>query len=199
MKKAIFLCSLTMIMAGCAATDGDWPSLRTPEEKQALAQGKPLSTASAAPAAAAPESAASAPVSASVPASSATSAPTPALSALAARLAEERRDFDVSYARWEKQKQAVDTAVAAATGAAPASEAWSKAQLELSRLSQAGAKFDEIRTTTNRVAGDLAVLAVSGMDVSATLGDTGRLIRRVDEALEQHRAAAEAADKRLKK
>lgn len=175
-------------LAACANMQGDWPSLKTPAERQA---GTCNDTQIAmAELQAAPQTAPS-PVTDSASPGTVTSstAAAPNVAAVSTRLAEEKRDFDSALASWTKQRAATESAANAARTAAPASEAWATAQLELTRLNQSAARFDQIRDAVNRVTGDLALLAANGADVSATLVEAGQLLRRIDEAAAAHQAA----------
>lgn len=164
-----------MPLAACAASGGEWPSLKTPAEKRADAGDAPVAMAEA-------DAPAARPAPVATPA-------TPDLAAIRARLAEERRDFEVAAKRWASQQATTEAAVTAARGAPAASEAWAKAQIELTRLSEAAAKFDDTRASVNRCAGDLAVLAAGGTDTNAILGDAGRLLRRIADAQAAHTEA----------
>lgn len=181
-------------LAACASMEGDWPSLKTPAERQAgtcdnaqlaLAdlQTAPKPVASGlTPDAATPGAATAGPATPGAAAA-------PNVAAVATRLAEEQRDFDTALASWTKQRTATESAASAARNAAPASEAWATAQLELTRLNQSAARFDQIRDAVSRVTGDLALLAANGADVSATLVEAGQLLRRIDEAAAAHQSA----------
>ena len=179
-------------LAACASMEGDWPSLKTPAERQAgtcndtqLAMAEPQPAPQPAPqtepkpvaGTAAPDSVASG------------AAAAPNVAAVATRLAEEKRDFDSALASWTRQRAATESAANAARNAAPASEAWATAQLELTRLNQSAARFEQIRDAVNRVTGDLALQAANGADVSATLIEAGQLLRRIDDATAAHQAA----------
>lgn len=172
-------------LAACASMEGDWPSLKTPAERQAgtcdnaqLAMAEPQTPSQPAPATATTGSSASG-----------TSAAAPNVAAVATRLAEEQRDFNAALESWSRQRAATESAVGAARNAAPASEAWATAEMELTRFNQAAARFDQIRDAVNRVTGDLALLSASGADVSATLAEAGQLLRRIEEATAAHQSA----------
>lgn len=171
-------------LAACASMEGDWPSLKTPAERQA-------GTCDNAQLALADLQTAPKPVASGLTPDAATAgaAAAPDVAAVATRLAEEQRDFDTALASWTKQRTATESAASAARNAAPASEAWATAQLELTRLNQSAARFDQIRDAVSRVTGDLALLAANGADVSATLVEAGQLLRRIDEAAAAHQSA----------
>lgn len=176
-------------LAACASMEGDWPSLKTPAERQAgTCDNAQLALADVQTA---PKPVASSTTPGAAPSGTATAgaAAAPNVAAVATRLAEEQRDFDTALASWTKQRTAAESAASAARNAAPASEAWATAQLELTRLNQSAARFDQIRDAVNRVTGDLALLAANGADVSATLVEAGQLLRRIDEAAAAHQSA----------
>lgn len=178
-----------MPLAACANMDGDWPSLKTPAERQAgtcndqVAMAEPQSVA-----ALTQGTGAQAALPAGAQSAGATAA-APNVAAVATRLAEEQRDFDSALESWNKQRAATEAAASTARRAAPASEAWATAELELTRFNQSAARFEQIRDAVTRVTGDLAVLAASGVDVSATLREAGQLLRRIDEATAAHQSA----------
>ena len=174
-----------MPLSACANMDGDWPSLKTPAEQRAgtcdnlqVAMADPRSVAALQQAGGAQPP--QAPQGAAAPAVDA--------AAVAARLAEEIRDFQAAQTTWSSQRTATEAAVNAARTAAPASEAWATAQLELTRLNQAAARFDQIRERVALLTGDLARLAAGGADVSAPLAEAGRLLARIDESAATHQA-----------
>lgn len=176
-----------MPLAACANMEGDWPSLKTPAERQAgtcndtrLALAETPVRGSGAETAAAQAGSGG-----------------PTLAAVATRIAEEQRDFTMALQNWTKQRAAAESAVNAAAGAAPASQAWATAQLEMSRFDQTAARFDQIRDAVSRAAGDLAVLAAGGANVSTTLMEAGQLLRRIDDAIAAHQAVAGPLQARL--
>lgn len=190
MRLVSLLAAVTCLtpLAACANMKGEWPSLKTPAERQAgtcdnlevaMADRQSLAalTAQGTGAQGVPQPSATGTVAG------------PTLAAVATRLAEEQRDFDTALQGWTRQRAATESAVNAASNAAPASEAWATAELELTRFNQSAARFDEIRDAVNRVTGDLALLAASGTNVSATLAEAGQLLRRIDDAAAAHQAA----------
>jgi hypothetical protein len=179
---------LLLLLPACSAADGKWPSLaRRPGE---------LSTTQTAPAASA-----SAPVAgpASEAAVAADAAPAGPAVVAAARLSEIQRDVAEADARWRRQNEATQRAVAAARGTAQSSEAWAGAQLELSRLEKAGAALRELRERLDSVSGELAVASAAGANVAEPLGTAGRLIERVESLRAEQGQAFEAAQRQLQR
>ena len=176
MRPALFLLLAT---AGCAATaQGEWPSLaRRPGEIESGARAAP---------------AAEPPAETSAPAGD------PAPDAVAAgRTADAAREFDEVRARWERQRTATEAAVAAARGTTPSSQAWAKAQLELTRLERIGAEMSDLRDRADAIAGDLAQAATQGTDVRAALEAVGALIGRIETARAAHLQLFEASQRSL--
>lgn len=171
-----------MPLSACASMEGDWPSLKTPAEQRAgtcdnleVAMADPRSVASL-------QQAGSAKPDVSAPAAEA--------AGVAARLAEEARDLKMAEETWTRQRATTESAVKAAANAAPASENWATAELELTRFNQAAARFEQIRERIALLTSDMARLAASGADVSASLAEAGRLLRRIDDALAAHQTVA---------
>lgn len=190
--------SALLALPACASMDGSWPSLRTPAER---ASGKCEQTqpALADTGETAPQPAAAAPAQAGTAGTPAPQSAAPSVRAIAARMAEEQRDFDAAAQEWNRQRAVAEKAAAAARGAAPASEPWATAELEISRLNQTAARFDETRATVDRMAGELAVLAANGTDVRATLVEVGRLISRIEAAQSAHTSALPALQANLRR
>lgn len=181
MRRAplILLAAPVAGLAACAGTPGDWPSLNLrPEERQALAMAD------------APQDQ----PDASQPAPSAAQS---AVLDARTRLATVTRDLDTATQRWTEQEAATRAGVAAAKGARPNSDAWSKAQLELSRLEQIGNQLAALRDRINAIAGDLALAANNGGNVDAALAQTGALLSRLVKLQSQHAQAFAAANAAL--
>lgn len=177
-------------LAACANMDGQWPSLKTPAEQRAGACDD-LQTAMAemqAPPAQATGAQATG-AQAQPPATDTGTGTAPNLAAVTTRLAEEQADFNTALENWNRQRTATESAVNAARNAAPASETWATAELELTRFNQNAARFEQIRDSITRLTGDLALLAANGANVSATLAEAGHLLRRIDDALNTHQSA----------
>ena len=182
-------------LAACANMDGQWPSLKTPAEQRAGACDD-LQTAmaemQAPPAQATGAQATGAqaqPPATDTGTDTAPNLAAPNLAAVTTRLAEEQADFNAALENWNRQRTATESAVNAARNAAPASETWATAELELTRFNQNAARFEQIRDSITRLTGDLALLAANGANVSATLAEAGHLLRRIDDALNTHQAA----------
>lgn len=180
MTRTILL--LCLMLAACAASEGPWPSLaRRPGE---------VGTTSAQPAE---------PASASAPASPPVASATGDIAAADARLAQTAVDLEMTTARWQQQRGETERAVAQARGTAHSGPAWARGQLELSRLDKLGAQFSDLRARLDAVAGDLAVMAAGGMDVSASLRRTGELVARVSALQADHDRAFAAANADLQR
>lgn len=160
-----------LLLTACAGAGGNWPSLaRRPAEK--IAAGL------------------SAPEVEGMSADAATAAPSSTATIAVARISDADRDLAAIEARWKRQRAATEAAVVTARNAARDSDAWSGAQLELSRFGKIGAQAADARERLNAIAGDLASAAASGTEVSASLTATGRLIARADALLADHAKAA---------
>ena len=176
-------------LAACANKGGEWPSLKTPAERQAgtcndtqvVKADLPFAETGAPPAPTGQNMAGQN--------KAGQNSAEPGVAAVTARLADEQRAFSMALESWNKQRGVTEAAVAAAKNAAPASEAWATAELELSRFNQTAARFDEIRDAVNGMTGDLALLAANGANVSASLTQAGQLLRRIDDASSAHLAA----------
>lgn len=176
---------LPMILAGCAATaDGEWPSLaRRPGEIETGARAEPVAET---PPAAAATAAPAAPAAADATVVTA-----------AARIADIARELSDVESRWGRQRAATDAALAAARGAAPSTPAWSKGQLELTRLERLGATMSELGDRANAIAGDLAQASAAGSDVKVALDSAGVLLGRIETARAEHLTVFEAAQRTL--
>lgn len=175
---------LLLAVTGCAATaDGEWPSLaRRPGEIEAGTRA----AAETPPEAATPVTAAPAPAGDNA-----------AVVTAAARIADIAREFTELEGRWARQRTATDTALTAAKSAAPSTPAWSRAQLELTRLERLGATMAELGDRANGIAGDLAQAAAAGSEVKAALDSAGVLIGRIEAARADHLTVFEAAQRTL--
>ena len=169
--RPILLLALTLV-ACAAGPGGNWPSLaKRPAEK--IAAGL-----------------ASAPAAAAVP--STPDAPPPTAPVAMARVAEAGTDLDALDKRWAAQKATTEDAVAKAKTAARESDAWSTAQVELTRFQKVGGQATDIRSRLDAIAGDLASAAAKGEDVSAPLAAAGKLIDRADALAARHAETAQA-------
>lgn len=173
---------LPLLLAGCAATaDGEWPSLaRRPGEIETGGRAEPVAE----------------PVAAT-PAPAAPAADDAAVVTAAARIADIAREFAEVQERWGRQRGATDAALAAARSAAANTPAWSKAQLELTRLERLGATMGELGDRANAIAGDLAQASAAGSSVKPALDSAGALISRIETGRAEHLTAFEAAQRAL--
>lgn len=173
---------LPLILAGCAATaDGEWPSLaRRPGEIETGGRAEPVAAATPVVAPATPPA-----------------PPDVTVTAAAARIADISREFTELAERWGRQRVATEAALAAARSAAPSTPAWSKGQLELTRLERLGATMSELGDRTNAIAGDLAQASAAGSDVRVALDSAGVLLGRIETARAEHLTVFEAAQRTL--
>lgn len=168
-----FMALLVVILAtACAGKGGSWPSLaRRPVEGPIPVVVTALAgQASVAPA---PE------------------APPPAIADVAARLSTIERDRVDIGMRIATQLAATRSA-AAARGSRTDGDAWSKAQLESSRLERLGNQASDLHDRLDAIAGMLAEVGATGADVATPLKATGQSIGRV-RALEAEVTAGVAA------
>lgn len=161
-----------LLLSACAGAGNNWPSLaRRPAEKIAAGLSAPADAPSAA-------------------SEAATAPPSSVVTVAAARISDSDKDLTGIETRWKRQETATQVAVATAKSAARDSDAWSAAQLELSRFGKIGAQASDARERLNAIAGDLAVAAANGSDVASSLAATGKLIARADALIAAHSAAA---------
>lgn len=180
MRTAALL-PLVLTLSACAAADGEWPSLAKRPGELAPQAAVALSGAGAAPASGGEATAAAAPV------------------VVSARLAEATADVERAAQRLAEAQRNADSAAAAAAGASAGSEAAAKAQLELSRLERAGAQIIDLRDRLDALAGDAALAASGGANVSGDVAALGRLIARADALRADFDRGFAAARERLAK
>jgi hypothetical protein len=185
-KKPLMGALVLASLAACAGRGSDWPSLMTADERRT---GK---AAIAAPPAPAPATAPAEPAAPPPPPQPVVvdTAAAALVRAQIARLSEARRDAEYISARWQKQRLVLAESLKAIKSKGPADSNWNKAQLELTRLNQIAAEWDDLTTVLNGVAGQLAVGAHGGAVIAAPLAETGAL-------LAQTSAAKQAADVEL--
>ena len=159
---------LVFLATGCAGNGGSWPSLARrpiegmrvpPTAKAVSAPVTPMTLPTAAP------------VPAPLP---------PALGDVPAQLATIDRDAAHLGTRIGDQRGAAADAATAAKGSKADSEAWAKAQLELTRLERLGNQVGDLRGRLDAIAGELAAAAAGGSDVAVPLKATGTVIGRID-------------------
>jgi hypothetical protein len=176
-------------LVGCASRGRDWPSLMTPEEQRT---GLPA-TATVPPETPEARSAGRAPLPAVTPDPTASTptvpGPTPdatsstaSIRAQTSRLAEARRDSSYILERFKKQKDILANAVAGIKTNGPGDSQWNKSQLELTKLNQIAAEWDDLEAIVDHVAGQLAISAHQGAVVTAPLADAGVLLVQIDQA-----------------
>ena len=178
--------SLLLAVTACAG-GGAWPSLaRRPIE------GPPLAVPAGRCAAAVPPTCGPA----VAPAVAAVTPPSPvapvAIDDIAARLTVIDRDLTDAAARLAEQRSKATAAGNAARGTATGSEAWTRAQLELTALDRIGNQIGDLRERIDAVAGTLAAASAGGSDVAAPLAATGRLEARAMALQADYTAAAAA-------
>lgn len=113
--------------------------------------------------------------------------PSPGLTDVAARLATIERDRVALDVRVSAQLATLRSAMAA-RGRQTEGDAWSKAQLESSRLDRLGNQASDLHDRLNVIAGLLAEVGATGTDIAGLFGTTGQTINRV-RALEAEVAA----------
>jgi hypothetical protein len=179
MAQSLLALPLLLVpLSACASADGPWPSLMTAEEAARAPQAagvppKPVQIAQAAPEALTPA--------------------TPGQLMLI-RVGEQRRAFEFAKGRYERQLAAFTAARKAVSGAPGASNvSWTTAQLELSRLNQSVAGISDVISAGNGLAGDIAMQAASGADVSAALRQLGSLLAEARSLQDSATAAAKSA------
>ncbi len=183
-------CSLSVALAlvslaGCAGRGRDWPTLMTAEEQRT---GKPASTTQApVPAIIAPAVTAKPPEVAN----------TALMRAQISRLAEARRDASYIQERWTKQQLVLATYAAGIKSKGPGDAQWNKAQLELTKLNQIAAQWDDLETVVNNVAGQLAISAHQGGDVTAVLAESGALLSLIETAKSEAARATDALRRKI--
>jgi hypothetical protein len=99
-----------------------------------------------------------------------------------ARLAEAQRDDNYIAERWHKQQKIMVETIAGIKKRGPSDGQWNKAQLELTRLNQIAAEWDDLDMVVNRVAGQLAMAAHNKADVSMALAEAGGLLLKMQAA-----------------
>ncbi|TRW14925.1 hypothetical protein [Glacieibacterium frigidum] len=152
---------LLLALGGCASSGNEsWPSLATrPGEVQPLVQ-RPAITAATAEAPPAPRSAAT--------------------SDAEARLSSLERDITALAARIATQRKASTAATSAAGGQAASTEAGATAEVEATRAARLASQAGDLRDRLDALAGDLARRGAAGEDVSAPLKRLGAAIDRVE-------------------
>jgi hypothetical protein len=168
-------CAAIMVLAaaGCAGRGKDWPTLMTPEE-QRTGKATTMAAEPPQPVMIVPE----APRQPKLPDAGATEL----IRAQTSRLAQAQRDADYLSARWNKQQASLAATGAGIKQKGPADRQWNKTQLELTKLNQIAAEWDDLEGIVNRVAGQLAVAAHQGNEVASALADTGALLARIEAA-----------------
>jgi hypothetical protein len=167
-----------LAVAGCAGRGKDWPSLMTPEEQRTGKTATNATPPSPVVVAAEPPAAAAPPPPPKLPDAGATEL----IRAQTSRLAEARRDADYISERWRKQQASLAATGAGIKQKGPGDAQWNKSQLELTKLNQVAAEWDDLETIVNRAAGQLAIAAHQGNNVSSALADAGALLARIEAA-----------------
>jgi predicted amidohydrolase len=149
------------LLTGCAAADGEWPSLARRPAEVVVAP--------------APEAA---------PAVPAASAPVPA--AITARIEAAAREADEIAERLKAQI----AVVAAARGGAAGSPGWAALQLEISRLEKIGNQLAEARRGADAIAGDLAAAGADALAAGALIARIESLRAEYQSAFDAAQARA---------
>jgi hypothetical protein len=196
MDMTYLRCSLNVALvlaslAGCAGRGRDWPTLMTAEEQRT---GKPASAAQTSPTAPAGTPAGVAVVATPKPPGTANSA---FVRAQISRLAEAQRDAAYIQERWTKQHLALTVIAAGVQSKGPGDTQWNKAQLELTKLNQIAAEWDDLETLVNKVTGQLAIRAHQGEDVITVLADSGALLAQIETARAEAARAREVLRRKI--
>ncbi len=193
LKMGLLLVLVVGSLGACVGRGRDWPSLMTPEEQRT---GKPSASVPAGPTAeAAPQAVVAAPqppAETVAPTADANPAAAALMRAQIARLNEAKRDADYISDRWQKQRTMLAQSVAGIKVKGPADSGWNKAQLELTRLNQIAAEWDDLMTVANDIAGQCAVAAHGGAAVAATISDVGALLADIAKAKQDTNASIAA-------
>ena len=190
MRSALIL--VVVLVSACAGKGGVWPSLaRRPIEGSvpitAAVPTDPSVTVAA--------FAVSPPAVVTPP--PAVAAPPPTVADVAARLAIIERDR-ADLATRVLAQLAMTRRAAAARGSRNEGDAWSKAQLETTRLDRLGNQAGDLHDRLNIIAGMLAEAGAAGADIASPLKATGQAIDRV-RALEAEVAAGMAGESSAKR
>lgn len=197
MRIAVLL-FLTVAVTACAGTGGAWPSLAPRSIEKTVASGMDASIIVASTAQSLPPSHSPPPQPMSTsPTSDLTRqllpprVPSPDIADVAARLSTIERDRTDLAARITSQLAATRSATAA-RGTKTEGDAWSKAQLETTRLERLGSQVSDLYDRLDVIAGTLAEAGANGAEVAGPLKTTGQAIGRV-RALEAEVSAGLAA------
>ena len=188
MRVAVLL-FFTASITACAGTGGAWPSLAPRPIEKAVSGGaiSPTTIALATPAPLQLPSRPSLPLSQPLPSLLTQTVPqqpfvsplsSPDIADVAARLSTIERDRIDLAARVAAQLAETRSAVAA-RGTKIEGDAWSKAQLEVTRLERLGSQATDLHDRLDMIAGTLAEVAASGVEVTGLLKATGQAIGRV--------------------
>lgn len=156
--------------------DAPWPSLLTPEERAMTSR---LNEQMAAP-----------------DASMDPNAMIPDLRQSSSEAGLLEKDLESALVRWTRQGAALEVALEA-LAENPDAAAQSKAQIELSRLNNAASRFDSLHSNAEKLAGELAMLAVNGHPVAGPLRETGEALKMIEDAQAAHRVVVGTATRRL--
>jgi hypothetical protein len=202
MKPFVPACVFALLLTGCAAADGNWPSLMSDAERKGAKTATP-------PPASSPEPSV---VPLAVIPKAGETPPVPAAEALAAglapavtRLQQEMRAFEYTLERLTQNQQALVVAKAAAAGKSAGSPEGLAHREAERRRTQLLATLDDIRETAGAVAGQLALAGLGGDAIAQPFLDTGKLLGRLAAAqslpdgpsLEKLTLGLTAAEKRL--
>ena len=168
-----FTPSLLLMVAGCAGTDGTWPSLA----RRSIEGPRPGAVVTAEVAGPSIQAAVVSPVIVDV----------------SAQVATIDRDAANLGTRIAEQRATAAVAASAARGSKSDSEAWAKAQFELTRLERLGNQLGDLRGRLDAIAGKLAAAAGTEADVTAALRSTGMSIGRLDAQIAEYDATYAAA------
>jgi hypothetical protein len=127
-------------------------------------------------------------------------APPQPITLIASKIAEQRRAFDFANQRFGNQATSFEKALQAFSGKAEAANpSWSNIQLEITRLGQASAGYQDIIDTLNVLAGEVAELSLQGVEVVRVLNDIGRLRQATQQAQLEARSKQSQASAKVPK
>ncbi len=174
MRRLFLLCGL--LLSGCAAADGKWPSLRTADEQKG---------ASASPAVpVAPSASADVPVTpVAGTAPPVMEAPSERLAPAVSRLQQEARALDFALDQLAKNQTDLVTAKVAAAGKPAKSPEVLVLRVAERRRGQLLADIADTRSASELALGDLAIAAASGESVDKPLAEAGRMLLKLARAI----------------
>ncbi len=106
--------------------------------------------------------------------------PLPQINALAASLGKTEKRFVDARTAWQSEAQKLRASATAVKTGDPGDINWNQAQIGLTRVNQSAQAFETVREEAGQIAGQFALLAASGTQVSDPLARLGRLLSQID-------------------